>query len=73
MLRVYLVASSFNIRPLYYSTWYIFNFGQIFPSSETQQKLNIYHVQWYRGLNSFSANTKNHWLPNIMQDILSKL
>ena len=24
-----------QFRPLYYSTWYIFNFGQIFPLSET--------------------------------------
>ena len=41
----------FNIRPLYYCTWYIFNFGQMFPSSETQPKLNIYHSLWYSRLN----------------------
>ena len=28
-----------QFRPLYYSAWYIFNFGQIFPSSETHQNV----------------------------------
>ena len=24
-----------QLRPMYYSTWYIFNFGQVFPFFET--------------------------------------
>ena len=31
----FLVLAENHLRPLYYSTWYIFNFGQIFPSSQT--------------------------------------
>ena len=29
-----------QFRPLYYSTWYIFNFGQIFPLSETHPNVS---------------------------------
>ena len=35
-------------RPLYYSAWYIFNFGQIFPFSET-------HPNVTRGSEEYSA------------------
>ena len=37
-----------QFRPLYYSTWYIFNFGQIFPLSETHQNVT-------RGSEEYSA------------------
>ena len=37
-----------QFRPLYYSTWYIFNFGQNFPLSET-------HPNVTRGSEEYSA------------------
>ena len=37
-----------QFRPLYYSAWYIFNFCQIFPSSETHQSVT-------RGSEEYSA------------------
>ena len=37
-----------QFRPLYYSTWYIFNFGQIFPLSES-------HPNVTRGSEEYSA------------------
>ena len=37
-----------QFRPLYNSAWYIFNFGHIFPSSETHQNVT-------RGSEEYSA------------------
>ena len=37
-----------QFRPLYYSAWYMFNFGQIFPSSQTHQNVT-------RGSEEYSA------------------
>ena len=37
-----------QLRPLYYSTWYIFNFGQVFPFFET-------HPNVTRGSEEYSA------------------
>ena len=37
-----------QLRPLYYSTWYVFNFGQVFPLFET-------HPNVTRGSEEYSA------------------
>ena len=37
-----------QFRTLYYNAWYIFNFGQIFPSSETHENVT-------RGSEEYSA------------------
>ena len=42
------VLAENQFRPLYYSTWYIFNFGQIFAFSEIHPKVS-------RGSNQYSA------------------
>ena len=44
----FLVSAENQLRPLYYSTWYIFNFGQIFHLSET-------HPNVSRGSEEYSA------------------
>ena len=44
----FLVSAENQLRPLYYSTWYIFNFGQIFHFSET-------HPNVSRGSEEYSA------------------
>ena len=38
--QLFLVLAENQFRPLYYSTWYIFSFGQIFPFSENHQNVN---------------------------------
>ena len=42
------VSAENQLRPLYYSTWYVFNFGQVFPFFET-------HPNVTRGSEEYSA------------------
>ena len=43
-----LLSAENQLRPLYYSTWYIFNFGQVFPFFVT-------HPNVTRGSEKYSA------------------
>ena len=52
----FLVLAENQLRPLYYSTWYIYNFGQIFPSSETNPNV-------IRGSEEYSAKVLIKDLP----------
>ena len=36
----FLISSENQLRPLYYSTWYIFNLGQIFHFSDTHPNVS---------------------------------
>ena len=44
----FLASAENQLKPLYYSTWYIFNFGQVFPFFET-------HPNVTRGSEEYSA------------------
>ena len=43
-----LVLAENQLRPLYYSTWYVFNFGQVFPFFKT-------HPNFTRGSEEYLA------------------